>query len=322
MSTPFRRFFNHRLVRSLALALPLALAASLQSCGGRDEETPAQPGMTPGEARDLQSQEQPATPGAPVAPTPATPGAPVTPTPPTPGVPAPAAPGAPAPTATPGAPAAAPAAPGTPQAAGPVNPGKLLPVDEARRAPGLADFRNRLQQAVKERNRELIVSALAPNVGTDGQQGIDAFRKAWDLDNPNSRFWQELGNVLRQGGSFGQEGNTNVFYAPHVYGRLPQGLDPAQYGVITGERVNVRKSPSRTGESAGQLTYEIVKLAPNPNPQTETIEGETHPWVPIIMPDGSTGYVYGRYIRSPRGLHARFERVDNEWKLTYFGEGR
>jgi hypothetical protein len=303
MNTPSKKGSWNTMCRAtLLVTTALLLATVFAACKGKQPapEAPAPaPAAAPGSAQ---------TPAAP-APAPA-PGAAV----PAPTAAAPAAPGAPAP--------AAPAAPVT--AAGPAaNLGKLLPVDEAKRAPGLADFRNKLEAAVKKKDKAAVLSMLAPNVRTTGnQQGVDAFAKAWNLDDPNSRFWTDMATILRQGGSFGLQGGNTTFTAPHVFGRLPQNLDPAQYGVISGERVNIRKTPDRQGETVTRLTYDVVKLAPNPNPKTETIDGETHPWVPIILPDGQTGYVYGRYIRQANGLHAAFERVNNEWKLTYFGEGQ
>lgn len=300
MNTPLCKGFSKNF---FPLALTALLVSGFASCGGREPAEPAPaPAATPIPSPD--GTQTPASaapvPGAPAAAPPAT-------------APAPVAPGAPAASAAP-APISA-----TGQAE---NLGKLLPVDEAKRAPGLADFRKKLEDAVKKKDKAAVVAALAPNVRTGNQQGVDAFTKAWKLDDPNSRFWTDMANALRQGGSFGLQGGNNVFTVPHVYGRLPQNLDPAQYGVITGERVNVRKSPDRQGETITRLTYDIVKLAPNPEPKTETIDGETHPWVPIILPDGQTGYVYGRYVRQANGLHAAFERVGDEWKLTYFGEGQ
>ncbi|MDX9974910.1 MAG: SH3 domain-containing protein [FCB group bacterium] len=302
MNMPLSKGFRKCVDRlSFPIVMTLVLVVGLASCGDKE---PAVPDSAP--------SALPAPTTVPV--TPPVPGATQTPASPLP-VPAEPTPSA----AAPSVPAAPAAITATGQTA---NLGKLLPVDEAKRAPGLTDFRKKLEDAVKKKDKNAVVALLSPNVRTGNQQGVDAFVKTWNLDDANSRFWTDIGTALRQGGSFGLQGGNNVFTVPHVYGRLPQGIDPAQYGVISGERVNVRKTPDRQGETLTRLTYDIVKLAPNPDPKQETIDGETHPWVAVILSDGQTGYVYGRYIRQANGLHAAFERVGDEWKLTYFGEGQ
>jgi hypothetical protein len=44
-------------------------------------------------------------------------------------------------------------------------------------------------------------------------------------------------------------------------------------------------------------------------------------WLNVRLADGSTGYINVKYVRSPIGYRAIFERTDGRWVMTYFIAG-
>lgn len=152
---------------------------------------------------------------------------------------------------------------------------------------------------------------------------MEAFKSAWNLDGPDSRVWTELQGALKRGGTFVDEGGSSgsLFVAPFVYGNWPKQFDPAQFALILGEKVNVRQAPDSKAPAVGQLTYDIVGRISESNPPTETIGGETYPWVKVTLSNGSQGYVFGKYVRGPMDYRVGLRKIDGEWKIAFFVSG-
>lgn len=331
-------------LRPLVGALLLALSAgTLLSCGGSEEPVPPAPppqdeaaaptGAEPAETIEAPARVATAPPSTPAEPAPAAPAepapsAPAEPetvtTPATPAAPSTAAPEGVAPEVAEAARVQVARATGTPPAQQLTERRKLLPVDLARRDPSLVAFRERLRGAVAKKDAQTLLDSLAPNVliGFGGDAGVDAFKAKWKPEDPNSPLWPALREALRHGWAQDDDaGGDPLYVAPYLFETFPDEIDPAQYGAIVGDRVNIRKEPNSDAAVVGTVSYEIVKMQRSSNAPTETIDGETHPWVQVTLPDGTSGYVYGRYVRSPLDYRAGFRKVDGEWKMVFFVAG-
>lgn len=188
--------------------------------------------------------------------------------------------------------------------------GKLLPTDEAVRNPDLFAFRAHLQAAVARHDTEAVLAAVHPNIkiGFGGEDGIEAFKRAWKLP-AGDRLWDELGIVLALGGSF--QGKDN-FVAPYVFSRWPEKLDSFGHVAVIGTNVRVRSKPGLDGQILTSLSFDIVPLAA-PSGESE--------WTQVKLRDGRKGYIASRYVRSPVDYRAFLTREGGRWRMTLFVAG-
>lgn len=203
--------------------------------------------------------------------------------------------------------------------------GKLYPVDEAPRDTHFFIFREQLQDAVQGRNLFHLMDVIHPQIKVDfgDGSGVADFVTTWQLDTPEkagrSPVWGILENVLSQGGVFTDGGS--LFTAPYIFATWPQDFDAYEYVAITGSGVRVRSAPSLQSQTLTMVSYDIVKRL-DTTTMEETIGGETHPWVKIQLPDEREGYVYGKYVHSPIGYRAAFEKQpSNKWLMTFLLAG-
>ncbi len=209
------------------------------------------------------------------------------------------------------APASAPA-PVTPPA------DQLPPVDEAAKDPDFKAFRDRLAQAVKQRDRKIIIESITPDIvnGHDLGRGREVFAREWFRDARESPLWETLGALLALGGSFQptDEGDPE-FWAPYVYSEFPEeraGLDEA---VALGPAVAVRARPEIEAKVVATLNHAIVKVADFKPVTEKSVTGERL-WLKIINPDGSFGWVEKRELRTPSDYRACFRKIKGQWKMT------
>src|ERR1044071_8388557 len=98
---------------------------------------------------------------------------------------------------------------------------RLEPVDQAPQQPDFLAFRNELRQTIARRDVAALLRVVHPNIKSSfgGDDGIEAFKRHWRLDRPDSELWRELGAVLALGGTFL---DPDQFAAPYVYSKWPQ----------------------------------------------------------------------------------------------------
>jgi len=209
---------------------------------------------------------------------------------------------------------------------GPTFPERTIPpVDNAGKHPDLKTFLNDLSTAVENKDVKQLLAHVDENIkiGFDAENGKANFTRNWGLDTgpAKSVIWKELGDVLRLGGAYSEENGTARYIAPYMFAKWPDEFDSFEYAAITGENVTIRSGPSRTAAAIKTVSYLIVHMEEIPEEIEETINGETHPWRKIGLPDGRKGFVWGKYARSPVSYRAGFERTNGFWKLTFFLAG-
>ena len=203
--------------------------------------------------------------------------------------------------------------------------GKLYPVDEAQTDTSFFLFREDLLTAIQNKDIFSLVQHIDENIKCSfgDENGLSGFIKLWQLDSPSktssSPVWSTLEQVLNSGGTFDQD--RQLFIAPYLYATFPDKYDSFEYGAITGSGVRLRTEPGLQSQTIKNVSYEIVKLL-GPSDKTETIQGETHPWVQVELLDGTSGYVFGKFVGSPIDFRAGFERQSNDrWKMIFLVAG-
>ena len=203
----------------------------------------------------------------------------------------------------------------------------FIPMDEADQNPDFKKFRDDLINAIKKKDLKFLLEHTDDKInysfgGCDEDTIIKGFIKFWKLDeNPEkSEIWYELGEVLRLGGAFNDDKTS--FTAPISFAARGYGeLDAYEGSVIIGENVNVRSEPSSKSKVIARLSYCVVRSDGQNETGSETINGETYPWVAISTLDGVKGYVFGKYVRSPIDYRACFVKKNGVWKMVFFVNG-
>ena len=190
-------------------------------------------------------------------------------------------------------------------------PPQLLPVDEAATRPDFFSFRARLQQAIAERNPAAVLAVVDPHIKNSfgDDNGIDAFRKMWGPDQPDSELWKELGTVLSLGGSFSDPG---TFVAPYVFSEWPDDVDAFEHVAVIGTDVRVRGAADSAGAVLGSVSYAIL-----PVPRTDA---PSEAWRPVTF-EGRTGYVSASFTRYAIDYRAIFSNASGQWRLVTFVAG-
>ena len=189
---------------------------------------------------------------------------------------------------------------------------RLLPVDQAASVPDFFSFRAQLQVAVARRDVEAVVSALSRDVTLSfgGDAGVDDFRRLWKPDAPDSRLWETLAAVLALGGTFSTDGS---FTAPYVFATWPPDKEAFTHMAAIGTGVRVRGAPNTSAPVIEALDYAIVETVGGEAPET--------PWVQIKLAPNRTGFVDGRFLRSPIDYRVRFARREGRWQIVFFVAG-
>jgi hypothetical protein len=193
----------------------------------------------------------------------------------------------------------------------------LRPVDEAPRDPTFLVFRKRLLDAIRRKDRNYLISVLHPNIrvsfGDDA--GAEDFKRSWKLDDPNTRIWEELGNLLRLGGTFqtDPQGLTR-FCAPYVYSAYPSdAADPFQSLAVIVDRAELHEKPDADSNVIGVLGYNIVTIEP--------VKNSPPGWRKVRTAGGKVGWIQQRFVRSHIDYRACFEKVGGDWKMVLLVAG-
>lgn len=203
--------------------------------------------------------------------------------------------------------------------AGAAQTGKLLPVDEAVQNPEFFAFRARLQAAVARHDTAALLEVVDPNVkiGFGGNDGIEAFKRKWKLEEGGaSPLWDELGLVLALGGSFR---GKDTFVAPYVFSRWPENLDSFEHVAVLGTNVRVRAEPRAGSQVLAALSFDVVPLSSTG--RSRMTPEQLREWTAVKLRDGRTGYVASQYVRSSVAHRAFLTRKDGRWRLALFVAG-
>jgi hypothetical protein len=203
---------------------------------------------------------------------------------------------------------------------------KILPVDEAAREPDFFAFRARLLVAVQERDTNHLYGILAEDIHNSfgGDGGVSEFKATWQPEQPGTRLWRTLTEILALGGQFQKpsEGyGEKMFVAPYVYSVRPAvAFDPWAHGVVIGRGVRVRERPTAASETLAYLAFDVVRVPDwQPRPDADGVPART--WIPVELADGRAGFVAAEYLRRATAHRAVFVLRDGTWLLKALVSG-
>lgn len=199
--------------------------------------------------------------------------------------------------------------------------------DEVEQGSEFDRFRQQLRQAIADRDAEFVRQIL-PEAGISIGSSPPRAIASLDLDNPESRFWRVLQKAIAIGCERVQtdsEAVSEPWICPNTATAFARQYPPPpsqssgiswqqQHAIVAGENVNVRSRPSLDSRILDTVSYAILKRDPNAEPspsQFDPIRG----WTALVLPDGTSGYVYNRYVYSPLGTKALFGRLNDRWQL-------
>ena len=201
----------------------------------------------------------------------------------------------------------------------------VMPVDEGVKDASFNAFREEFIAAVKRRDVKFLLDVFDRDVKASfgGDSGIANFKEFWKLDQPNSsELWNELLEVLTNGGAFVKDGeNKNKqFCAPYIFTAFPADLDAFEYQMIFGNNVNLRVRPDLKAESIAKLSYNVVRVDYDDSVRNPKKDGD-YTWLKIETLGGKKGFVSADYVRSPINYRGCFEKRNGKWKMTLFLAG-
>ena len=196
---------------------------------------------------------------------------------------------------------------------------KLPPVDETSSDPALKAFRDKLLATIQKRDKTSLISVLAAGIKNDfggGADGVEGFARQWRINQPDSKVWQVLSDVLILGGTFT---GPKTFCAPYVYSKFPDTLDAFGYEVIIRESAALLVQPSATAAVIQTLSYDIVEV--DYDRSVRDAGQANYKWLKVTAPSGQTGYLARADLRSPIDYRACFDKLDGAWKMVMLVAG-
>jgi hypothetical protein len=185
--------------------------------------------------------------------------------------------------------------------------------------PSLILFLDDLEDAVRSRDKEHIIDLLSLDIlnSFGGNGGVEEFKSYWNWTSASSPFWRIMERLLEMGG--GKYRQKGRYILPYVFQEWNDQYSSYEYAAITGTYVNVRDKPDISQSKVlGQFNYDIVKV----DYERSAPSMEDPEWFFVTSLDGSKeGYVFWKYVWSPIGYRAIFEKIDDQWKMTIFLAG-
>lgn len=185
-------------------------------------------------------------------------------------------------------------------------------IDECSSDRSFADFRRRLERAVRARDPATLRALVSPTVIVDfgGNVGFAALARTWHLDRPRqSRLWYELAAVMQ----LGCRREQDLMIMPSFFAALPEGVDPFEVVVATRAGV-VRRDKAGTGAPLATFRRGEVLTLTAPGHEAE-------PWVTVRLSPAVVGHVAAADVRSPLDYRALFGREGGRWVLKAFVAG-
>ena len=194
---------------------------------------------------------------------------------------------------------------------------KLLPRDEASQS--FREFRATLLAALARRDTAFLFGILAPVIKNSfgGDDGVDGFRRIWEMDNPATPVWTALTRVLSMGG---EQSSDTIFVAPYVYAFWPDSIDAFEHVVATGASVKVHERPAADARVLGAVNHSILRLREWQGLAAAGVPADST-WANVELPGGVQGWINSRDVYSPVGWRAMFVRHSDHWVMIFLVAG-
>jgi hypothetical protein len=196
--------------------------------------------------------------------------------------------------------------------------------DQTGSNPSFAQFRTRLQQAVRDRDAAYLKGIL-PSGGISIGNSRPTSINQLNLGDRNARLWKVLDYTLAHSCGQSSVPNGREWICPTVArdfnrsypapGNQNELTYLASQVIIVGTDVNVRSQPNTTSAIVGKASNEVLRS--NPKAQGSfSINDPRAGWAGVILPNGKVGYVSRRFAYFPLGYHLQVSPTSQGWKLT------
>lgn len=194
------------------------------------------------------------------------------------------------------------------------NPLKLIPVDQSYKDNSLLKFKKEVFSAIEKKDTNFIISILDTNIlnSFGGNGGITEFWEMWQMQDPNSSFWNELKKVFSMGGTF-ISNERKTFAMPYLFSLWPEDLDPFTYVAAINKNVEIHESPSKSSKILRKINYDILLLL--------DYYDENNNWKKVMTVDSLSGFIKKDFVRSPIDYRAILQKEKGKWKITSFVSG-
>ncbi len=207
------------------------------------------------------------------------------------------------------------------------------PMNEVSKDPSLEKFIGHLKQVIDKKDKNALLSMLDLEVegSVDADLGVDGFKETWYLDSTSTPMWAYMSRVIEMGGAYthdtSDESGKYQFVFPYSYNlNLNNEDDYDNLGVITGNNVNLRKSPDPKSAVVKSLSYDVIWFRSDKSDNFIT-SGKNDvgdpEWYMIDTYDKShKGWVNWQYVYSLMGPRLFvFKNNKGQWKISAFLSG-
>jgi hypothetical protein len=194
---------------------------------------------------------------------------------------------------------------------------RLCPTDEAMSDSSFLSARRQMIEAVEAKDEAKLLAMIDPAIRTSfgDEGGIEAFKKMWKLETASSPVWDELEEILENGGRFRGVGGERSFWAPSVYAAWPDSLDAFVYVAAMGAEVPLRSAPADSATEIERVDWEILERM-----QDETSSDDSK-WIQVRTAQRKVGWVRESDVRSPIDYRAGFKTTGGEWRMNVLVAG-
>lgn len=199
------------------------------------------------------------------------------------------------------------------EAAGAV--GTLMPSDESPRDEALTAFLGGMRAAIARRDSAALLGMVDPHIKASfgGDAGIADFRRMWFGPDAHGDLWQELGGVLAHGGTFM---NDSTFIAPYIYSAWPDAFFAFDHVAVPAADIPLRAAPLQDAAVLATVSHAILALHPN-----QALANALDGWTVVDRGADTPAFVETRFVRSPVGYRAFFQRRAGTWRMSLFLAG-
>lgn len=194
----------------------------------------------------------------------------------------------------------------------------FVPRDEAAGDGTWTRFRDRLVEALQQRDRKFVLGVVDRNVrnGIGRPNGIEEFSRQWHINEDDGPLWRELPRALNLAAAYYRhERMPRSLCAPYVLPQWPKSIDPFGHGAITARQSDVRAAPSGAAAIHGSIGHAIVRVADWEVADTDPENRQK--WVKI-QAQNREGFVPEEHVRSPLEHLACFRKDESGWRLISF----
>lgn len=194
--------------------------------------------------------------------------------------------------------------------------GKIEPIDESDSDPSFSLFIRNLKVSMSNRDANSVYEILDDSImfsfGIE-EQTKSEFRKAWDIDNPQSEFWEAFNSTIDLGiVRCASDCGFSDFVFPYYQasGLLRDVEDAYSVLIIVSPDARVYTAPDKNSRILAILSYESLSFM--------DIKDD---WFTISFDRKTKGYINQNDARTLVGLRGGFKKKNGDWKLVYFISG-